>query len=397
MGSVSSSGHSRLLLCDPVCVFPYGHNVAAMENFRRLVGRYFDEVVSLGCDRLPIEISDSLGIQRAFQYYYNDAMPLPNSSSDPTILVTHASKVAAAKEDFRNYIHDLKVGPLDTICYPSIDFYSLLALVESIDELQAIGSPRLLIRLIGVMETASSTHYDKPMNVVLALLSRLLEAGLPIRLAAETPRYAEYLAIELNQIVAVTAHIDTRTQSPLPDGDHFTVICPGSARFDKGFLQLVDLFSTVRERDPEMRIRFRTQILPDRDLKKHMDYLIKLYSIPGTTVLPSKLSAEALASIYREADLVLLPYAQDVYRLRGSAVLIEAAMSGRHCLALEGSAFTEQMTYFGLGTTCISLDDMADKIITASQETPAARLARASQARQRFVQDLESSYEDWVV
>jgi glycosyltransferase involved in cell wall biosynthesis len=324
-------------------------------------------------------------------------MPLPNSDSDPTILATHASKVVAAKEDLQKVLSQLNVSSLDTICYPSIDFYSLLALVESIDDLRAAGSPRLLIRLIGVMETASTTRYEKPMNVVLALLSRLLEAGLPIRLAAETPRYAEYLAIQLKQSVAVTAHIDMREQAHLPDSEDFTVICPGSARFDKGFLNLVDIFSTVRARDPEMRIRFRTQILTDRDLKHHMDYLAKLYSIPGTTVLPSQLSAEALASVYKDADLVLLPYAQDVYYLRGSAVLIEAAMSGRHCLALEGSAFIDQMTYFGLGTSCRNLADMAEKIIAASQETPIARLARVSQARARFIRDLESSYKDWVV
>ncbi|EIZ80797.1 hypothetical protein WSK_0601 [Novosphingobium sp. Rr 2-17] len=367
-----------------------------MENFRKFIGCYYDEVVCLGGRRLSETISARNGIERFFDYYYNDAMPLPKSDMDTTILHTHGQKAKAAKEDLTRLLKRLKVGPADTLCYPSIDFYSLLALADAIDELRAAGSPKLLIRLIGVMETASSAQYAKPLSVALALINRLCEAGLDIKLAAETPRYAEYLAIQLERSVAVAANIELREQVPIAGGENFTVICPGSARYDKGFLTLADLFNSVRQRDPEMRIRFRTQILPDRDLKHQLDYLITLYSIPGTTILSSQLPAEELVTMYEKADLVLLPYAHDVYQFRGSAVLIEAMCSGRHCLALDGSAFVDQMRYFGGGTACSSIADMADKIITFSKETPGKREARARQARDRFVRDLSSSYRDWV-
>jgi hypothetical protein len=388
---------SRLLICDPVCVFPYGHNVAAMENFKQFVGKYYDEVLCFGCRRLPNDISGRYGIEQAFEYYYNDAMPLPKSEMDATILRTHAQKAVAAKEDLTRLLKRLQVGSADTLCYPSIDFYSLLALAEAIDELKEAGSPKLLIRLIGVMETASTAQYAKPLTVALALINRLCEAGLPVRLAAETPRYAEYLAMQLDRPVSVTANIEMREQSPLPEGEHFTVICPGSARYDKGFLNLADLFSSVRQRDPEMRIRFRTQVLPDRDLKHQIDYLIRLYAVPGTTILPSQLPAEELVTMYENADLVLLPYAHDVYQFRGSAVLIEAMLSGRHCLALEGPAFVDQMRYFGAGTVCSSIAEMADKVIAYSKESPVRRYASARQARGRFVRDLVTSYRDWVI
>ncbi len=397
MGINTRKSVSRLLICDPVCVFPYGHNVAAMENFRHFVGKYYDDVVCLGGNRLPDATATRYGIEPAFEYYYNDAMPLPKSDMDTTILRTHAQKAAAAKRDLVGILKRLEVSAADTLCYPSIDFYSLLALVEAIDELREAGSPKLLIRLIGVMETASSAQYAKPLSVALALINRLCEAGLPVRLAAETPRYAEYLAIQLDRPVAVAANIELREQVPLPQSDHFTVICPGSARYDKGFLNLVDLFSQVRHRDPEMRIRFRTQVLPDRDLKHQIDYLIRLYAIPGTTILPAQLPAEDLVSMYENADLVLLPYAHDVYEFRGSAVLIEAMLSGRHCLALDGPAFVDQMRYFGAGTVCSSISDMADKILACSKESPVRRHARARQARDRFVHDLVSSYRDWVI
>lgn len=368
-----------------------------MENFRHFVGKYYDDVICLGGNRLPDATAARYGIKPAFEYYYNDAMPLPKAEMDTTILRTHAQKAAAAKQDLVGILKRLEVGAADTLCYPSIDFYSLLALVEAIEELREAGSPKLLIRLIGVMETASSAQYAKPLSVALALINRLCEAGLPVRLAAETPRYAEYLAMQLERPVAVAANIELREQVPLPQGNHFTVICPGSARYDKGFLNLADLFSQVRQRDPEMRIRFRTQVLPDRDLKNQIDYLIRLYAIPGTTILPAQLPAEDLVTMYENADLVLLPYAQDVYEFRGSAVLIEAMLSGRHCLALDGPAFVDQMRYFGAGTACSGISDMADKIIACSKESPVRRHARARQARDRFVRDLVSSYRDWVI
>lgn len=397
MNNNAQSFPSRLLICDPVCVFPYGHNVAAMENFRQFVGKYYEDVICLGCNRLPDATAARYGIKPAFEYYYNDAMPLPKSDMDTTILRTHAQKAVAAKQDLTQLLKRWQISSADTLCYPSIDFYSLLALVETIDELLAAGSPKILIRLIGVMETASSAQYAKPLSVALALINRLCESGLPVKLAAETPRYAEYLATQLDRPVAVAANIELREQVALPEHEHFTVICPGSARYDKGFLNLVDLFSQVRQRDPEMRIRFRTQVLPDRDLKHQIDYLIQLYAIPGTTVLPSQLPAEELVTMYENADLVLLPYAADVYQFRGSAVLIEAMLSGRHCLALEGPAFVDQMRYFGAGTVCSSISDMADKVIACSKESSTKRYARARQARGRFVQDLVASYRDWVI
>lgn len=388
---------TRLIICDPVCVFPYGHNVAAMENFRNFVGKYYKKVACIGCNRLPSAIAAQYDIEPTFEYYYNDAMPLAGSDADKTVLRTHAEKAAAAKLDLTRLLKRLKVNASDTLCYPSIDFYSLLALAESIDNLRNFGSPRILIRLIGVMETAASARYAKPLNVALALINRLYEAGVPISLAAETPRYAEYLATQLDRPVSVAANIELREQAPLPQGEHFTVICPGSARYDKGFLQLVELFSQVRLRDPEMRIRFRTQVLPDRDLKNQIDYMLRLYAIPGTTVLPSQLPAEELATMYEDADLVLLPYAADVYQFRGSAVLIEAMLSGRHCLALDGPAFVDQMRYFGAGTACLSVEDMAEKVIAHSKESSARRYARARQARDRFIRDLAGSYRDWVI
>ena len=397
MNNGELAGTSRLFLCDPMCVLPYGHNVAAMANFRNYVGQHFGEVISIGCRYLPENIASSSKILCEFDYYYNDAIPLDHSSNNVEFLARHTNKVKAAKADLIALLGRHKVCSHDTLCFPSVDFYSLHALAHSVEELKRAGSPTIMLRFIGVMETAASGAYSKPMNVVLALLGRLRNSGIPVKIAAETPRYANHLAVHLDCIVHVAANIEMREQLPLPESDRFTVICPGSARYDKGFLTLRDIFTRVRRNDPDLKIQFETQLLPDRDLKHQLDYLQRLNAIPGVKTRPSQISAQEIEAMYDNADLVLLPYAADVYEFRGSAVLIEAICSGRHALALEGPAFTDQIRYFGGGTVCSSIEDMADKVVEYSKQSPSRRYSRARQARSRFIRDLDSSYRNWVM
>ena len=368
-----------------------------MANFANFVGEYFGSVVCIGSRYLPENIAKVRSIEREFDFYYNDAIPLTSSDDSQKFLADHASKIEAAKKDLLALLRLHKVKSGDVLCYPSVDFYALHALAESAEELKKAGGPTIMLRLIGVMETAASGTYAKPMNVVLTLLSRLLSSGIPVKLAAETPRYADYLAIHLDYSVAVAPNIEMREQLPLPENGQFTVICPGSGRYDKGFLDLLEIFTRVRRQDPGLKIRFQTQSLPDRDLKHHLDYLQRLYAVPGVKILPAQISSEEIEAMYDNADLVLLPYAHDVYEFRGSAVLIEALCSGRHALALDGPAFVDQMRYFGGGTVCTSIADMADKVIECSRQSPQLRYAKARQARERFTRDLADSYRNWMM
>lgn len=387
---------SRLILCDPVCVLPYGHNVAAMLNFSAIVGQYFNQVLRVACSYLPENVQASNSFTRHFDFYYSSDIKVELSDKNVCLPSTHEEKVTAAKKDLISLLDKLQVSSADTLCYPSIDFYSLYALSESVAELEAKGSPSLLIRLIGVMETAASGEYETPMNVVLAMLARLLQSGLSIKIAAETPRYADFLAAHLDCGIAVTANIESRPQLPLPDDGTFTVICPGSARYDKGFLELGEIFRHVRRADPDLRIRFKTQVLPDRELKHHLHYLQSLHAIPGVTVLPAQVSAEVLEEMFAKADLVLLPYAADVYEFRGSAVMVEAICSGRQVVARAGPAFVEQLLYFGAGAVCRTNEEMAARIIALSKEAPSLRFAKARQTRQRFTEATLDSYRHWA-
>lgn len=387
---------SRLILCDPVCVLPYGHNVAAMNNYSDMLGASFNKVIKIACRHLPENVTNCSTFERRFDFYYHDAISLESSKEGSQYLSSHQEKIVAATDDLRSLLTEYKVGGADTLCYPSVDFYSLYALSECIDELRRVGSPTIMIRFIGVMETAASGAFARPMRVVLALMSRLLESGLPLKVAAETPRYADYFAVQLNTPVAVAPNIETREQLPLPSGSHFTVVCPGSARFDKGFLSLLEIFTAVRKQDPQGKVQFVTQVLPDRDLKAHVDYLRRLHAVPGVTILPAQISSQEIANMYMNSDLVLLPYARDVYEFRGSAVMIEAICSGRQVVALDGPAFVDQLRYFGAGSVVSDLGALAAKILDHSKQPPQVRFAQARQTRERFMRDLDSNYRHWA-
>lgn len=390
------SAAKRLFICDPVCALPFGHNVPAMRNFQKFLGPFFSEVILLGCKDLPMDIADENMIVGRFEYCYDDVMPLSIDRLD-AFPATHHEKTKAAHQDLVAIIADYAIGGDDVICYPSVDFYALLALAENADRLVACGSPTIMLRLIGVMENAGAQIFAHHEAVVIALIQRLRDVGLSLKIAAETPRYAEYLATSLDCEVSVAANIETREQVPIQVKDRFDVICPGSARYDKGFLQLLDVFTQVRLRDPELKIRMTTQILPDRDLKHQLSYLTKLYAIPGVSLLPSKVSARQMMTMYDDADLVLLPYASDVYAQRGSAVFIEAICVGRPVIAYDGCAFVDQIRYFGGGEICQSAEEMAALIIEQSKVSPKIRYAKARQARDRFMRDLVASYRDWVL
>ena len=385
----------RLLICDPVCAFSYGHNVAAMRNFKKFLGPNFAETLMIGSQFLAEDIAVANDILREFNYYYHDILPLRGVIAPSRLSLTHEDKLEAATRDMQDLIVRHCVTGQDTICFPSVDFYALYALADCAAHLVKAGSPTIMLRFIGVMENSGNVTFQEHEALVIALIQRVRNAGLTVKLAAETPRYAEYLAENLDCFVPVAANIEVREQVPLGSHHVFRVICPGSARYDKGFLELLSIFSQVRLRDAKLRIQFQTQIIPDHDLQHQLSYLSQLYAVPGVELLPSQLSAERLEAMYDDADLVLLPYAADVYKFRGSAVFIEAICVGRPVIALEGAAFADQIRYFRGGEICRSTHEVVNQIIAYSKISPSIREARARQARSRFVNDLVNGYREW--
>jgi glycosyltransferase involved in cell wall biosynthesis len=396
-----ASSRRRLFICDPVCAQPFGHNVTALRYFRSVFTDKYSEVVAVCSRKLPRQLVADNDFIAHYNFYYQRYIPLPDdgelvseSSSGPLLRFIDKEEDVATSDAVR-FLDEFHIGEHDTLMFPSVDFYGLVGLFNALQMRQGQPMPRLLLRFIAVMERATPTYPD-PLSELIDRIEDAREAGIPMAISAETPRWADHLATLLNTMVSVTPYPDVATPLEMSEAGPFVFYCPGSARHDKGFMSLLQIFRGVRVRDRALEIRFVTQVLPYRESAQQQSYISQLYAIPGVELLEPTISAEEMLANYRNCNAILLPYDAAIYQHRGSAVLMEAACLGRPVIALDGSAFSEQVRYYGLGIVVPTIEAMIEEAYALAERPRRELIDRARQARYRFLADVESGYEQWL-
>jgi glycosyltransferase involved in cell wall biosynthesis len=390
----------RAFICDPVCVLPFGHNAVAMSLFRRALAKHFDEVTALSCRYLPQHIVQKHGFEPFFDFYYDDYISLPAGTQRKPTPVPPTPAFpdrleALATEDFRRLFEEFSIGAGDVLVFPSIDFYAGLGLLNVVEMLPAERRPRLLIRFIGVMENASKV-YREPLLELVDRFREALAAGVDIAFSAEVPELAYTMSDHLEATVAITPYPDVHEALAMPLLGPARVYCPGSARHDKGFFSLLEIFAEVRRRDPRMDIRFVTQTVNPRDAVRNEAYISRLYAIPGLELLDSTITDEAMLEQFQLSTMVLLPYDRETYRLRGSAAMMEAVSFARPIVTLSGTAFAEQISWYRLGRVVDDVSQMADAVIEIAAQPREKLERRARTGRGRFITDVVHAYQDWL-
>jgi glycosyltransferase involved in cell wall biosynthesis len=238
-----------------------------------------------------------------------------------------------------------------------------------------------------------------------------LNNGYKIRLCAETPAYADHLAERLGipvSVVPYPVHAELVQVNAYPSADEtaetkkadnerfFNIACPGSARFDKGYLNLLEIFSSVRRRDPKQTIKFVTQTLPVSEALSYANYTNQLYATPGVKLLPSSVSEDQMNSLYKQSDLVILPYDPITYEYRGSAVFMECISRGIPVIALAGSAFCKQIDYYGAGTVVSNVGEFVEQIFHYRDMPKKSMSTKMLQARHRYSVDSDSAIANWI-
>lgn len=390
----------RLFICDPVCVLPYGHNAVALNYFRRAFANRYETIALCGA-ALPSALASGYSLVPFFAYYYQQFIPLPATTVRTESLLSDAHVVhvdrleSLATRDAIRLLSEYDVGGDDAVFFPGADFYGLVGLLNALQQWPEAKRPRLLLRFIGVMETATHTHRN-PMQHLALRLEEAKAQGVRISFSAETPRLAVHLSGMLDAVVLVTPYPEMADALAPSASSKFVVFCPGAARFDKGFLGLRSIFTEVRRADESLTIGFVTQSLSARDAEAHQNYISQLYAIPGVELLPPSITSREMAEQYRNCSAVLLPYDVDVYRMRGSAVLMEAACLGRPIVTIDGSAFAEQVSYYGLGVVVENVDGMARAILSMAKADRMKLHNQALHARQRFALDVVGAYDNWL-
>jgi glycosyltransferase involved in cell wall biosynthesis len=400
----------RAFVLDPVCALPYGHNLVGLKYFSDAIKPFYETVVPIACRDLAADIASKYCFEREFSFYYHEHIKLgaKQQNGRPQILPNQFigdARLRLAVTDTANIFNKYLVDSSDSLVFPCADYYGAMAVLEHLLDYSPDDAPTIFFRFIGVMENATSMGLPG-LSRLMTELKKLLRGGYKIKTCAETPRYANNLAKQLNSVVSVVPYPthsrvvkkDVGPQSQdAQEHDEFVVVCPGSARLDKGYLALQGIFSAIRQRDPSHSVKFVTQSLPVSDALQHSRYTNQLYAIPGVLILPSTISEAQMNELYLKSDLVILPYDPLVYDYRGSAVFMECISRGIPVVALGGCAFSEQISYYGAGSIVAGIEDFADAILKYRQTPKDETHASMTQARHRYSIDADLAFNDWIM
>lgn len=174
--------------------------------------------------------------------------------------------------------------------------------------------------------------------------------------------------------------------------DAFLVVSLGSARLEKGFHLMPDIVRRVFEfagEDARAKIKFVLHASPqiigrDPVIAKAID---ALQARPDGDVflLLDGLSDDDYQALLHASDVVLMPYGEREYRVRGSAVVTEAISAGKSIVAKPGTYPGAAAEQHG-GRTGAAPIDMAKAIIEIFDQREAFA-ARAASERNAYIAD----------
>lgn len=282
----------------------------------------------------------------------------------------------------------------DTLFYPSIDYFSIFALVDYLVKNEHKKVPKIILRFIGVMEY---DNYGVGVSLE-SLLKRLdnlfKKRGACLRLSAESEIMAEFIkGLMPGRDVIVTPTLVNHDLLRYPSNDIFTILFPGSARRDKGFDRISSILNKLDELKVDDKYRVIVQNLSSSEVKYFGVEALNLVKNSRVILLPSSLDDREIKNIFEISHIVVAPYDKEVYKYRSSAIMAESAIYGRPIIASKGCGFSDQVELYQLGVLADSDFDFAMKIKKFMEISMESRLDYASKARKNFLSFTKKSYE----
>ncbi|MFC2950926.1 glycosyltransferase [Marinicaulis aureus] len=303
-------------------------------------------------------------------------------------------------EDLQSAMAQWEIGPEDRILLHTADGESLPAVARIIRETPLEALPVFHVATpydpVGVMPKR------QVMEGFEQTLEQLKEAG---ALGRKLFLYAEnaYLAEHLSQLWPATVRpLPIPASAPEANAcdaartrlceklrlqpDSFLIVSLGSARLEKGFQHIPDIVAHVFERATG-DIRFILHASPQivgRD-PKITEAINRLQARPEgqAHLLLEPLSDDDYQDLLLASDVVLLPYGEHEYRVRGSAVVTEALAAGKTIVAT-ANTYPGKAAHTHGGLTADTPASFADAILEV-YGARAAFSARAKNERENFV------------
>jgi glycosyltransferase involved in cell wall biosynthesis len=240
-----------------------------------------------------------------------------------------------------------------------------------------------------------------PRHPKVALFRKLLQSLRPlvesgeVVLAAETEgmarEYSDFCGIPFQCFPHVVQFESTPRMASRHD-HQTTFACFGFARHEKGSDLLQDAILQIRNRRPDLNLRFLIQWLDDFNLPDGTPVTRhpKLLSDPDTIFITGALDNAAYTRYLSELDGMILPYRARSYYARVSRVAIEAAIMGIPMVYTRDTWLEEMVRLCGAGEGFQdeNLEDLIGAITRLAEQIRYHKIS--AESRQDLARDLYS-------
>lgn len=383
---------NRLFLVDPVAANMHGHNMPALIYFRSYFRNIFNDVSCYASSSSPAFHSEKNSISPFFSLMYGELLGVEKTNAAH---LSHADRINLAIHDFLSFFSDKGPFESDYLMLPSADFYSIAALHAIATRWGIPQGLFIRLRLIGVLENVTKDGANLSAETI-ANLRGLMHASPETSISAETAPYCAVLAKATASEVHLTPYPPFGELRPFPTGSKFKIFAGGAGRLDKGFLRILDIVDATVRKVGLDSVEFIVQDLPTAQSQSNIDYCRRLLCHPSVRLESSYLSSEKLLELSIEAAAYIMPYDPNTYKLRGSAMLMEALAIGRRVISQSGCGFSHYIDHYNAGYICETNEDFANAIVDLIASGVGANESLCHTSNKRFALDTISSYREWL-
>ncbi len=159
----------------------------------------------------------------------------------------------------------------------------------------------------------------------------------------------------------------------------------GMAQKHKGINWLVEIISKTLANDEANSLSWiiQTEDPPPNEL-------LELSTRLQVKLLPGRLSESEMSWAFKNIDLVCLPYNVESYKLNASALAYRAADNLTAVATFKGSAFANEVEYFGIGLVASDMDALISDISNFNTESSRERILEYNKIRTQTNRNLIS-------
>jgi glycosyltransferase involved in cell wall biosynthesis len=381
----------RWLIVEDALLNRKGHWFEAITTFCQGFRQMGDQVTVLADAAVEPDIRESL-----------EAVPI----LPPSIWHRKTSKSGRATRYSRVFVHPWQTwrtmrryletnGNFDAIFVPTVALHHLLAWVWLIKRTLRNRPTRVLLFFIN-LPASWDPQSGKPVldgSPTSWLLFRLLRRLAPEIKSRKVVVGAEiestrstveaFSGVPATLFPQIVIPLSASGRDPLHSPNGIEMACYGPSRAEKGSDVLQEAVAIHRRRFPASRARFTIHWTEDFaiDGGRTITKLPELLRDPQVTYLTHYFAHGEYEERIKRTQVMLLPYRQSIYGLRGSRIVLEAVVNGIPVIATRGTSPAAAVQSLGAGLFCEDGDPESLALAIREMEVRYDELGQAAKER----------------